>query len=295
MSGNLQFARGLSSDFMRELKNGPVGAVFQACRSAGLDLRLRNNYLNAYDAGRSVAKLLWGSLAGVRLLVHHKYIGGSAIGQVSGRRGKGPYVRFRVDARFSDLFEAELPAIRGRADAHKGKEEHVEDALLRANRSGDPVVCLDRQTQAPGSRRKMDVVAIVEGSAGPVFVVIEVKRDLDNSIQEVPRQVHRYLEILDPDGTGLRPDVASSYRRVCEQMLELGLDAPDPSRVKRGMPLSGLVVLALYNDRSQLLPRAHAAAVKLPRPIHYWLAPSARKMILPGPEKWDRLGTPMPS
>ena len=72
------------------------------------------------------------------------------------------------------------------------------------------------------------------------LVMIEVKRYPDNRIQDVPPQLHEYLEIFDLARKGLAADVARSYRKVCEQLRALGLAAPDPSLVAAGMPVKGL-------------------------------------------------------
>jgi len=119
----------------------------------------------------------------------------------------------------------------------------------------------------PGTTRKIDVAGIHLGEE-PSFIAIEVKCGLDGRIQDVPRQLEEYLDIFDPDGGGLRPDVAESYSRVCTQLLALGLDAPDPRHVTAGMPVEGLVVLGEYNQRSRLLPRAHALATTLSREMY---------------------------
>ena len=50
------FQRGLSDTLLRDLLHGPSGTVLRACRDAGLDVRLRDNYLNLYFRGRSLAQ-----------------------------------------------------------------------------------------------------------------------------------------------------------------------------------------------------------------------------------------------
>ena len=123
----------------------------------------------------------------------------------------------------------------------------------------------------------------------PALVAIEVKRYPDSRIQCVPRQLHEYLEILDPTQEGLRDDVAHSYRTVCEQLRTLGLSAPDPTQIVACMPVRGLVIVSDYNPRSRLLPRAHERAAKLERPMHLW-QPADEEFLIPEPERWVPMG-----
>ena len=120
-------------------------------------------------------------------------------------------------------------------------------------------------------------------------MAIEVKRFDDNSIQEVPRQLNEYLELLDPAQQGLRDDVARSYRTVCGQLRALGLPAPEPARIAEGMLVRGLVIVSDYKPGSDLLPRAHALAATLDRPIHLWQPPEG-DFLIPRPEQWVRMG-----
>ena len=160
--------------------------------------------------------------------------------------------------------------------------------LLRHNDESADVCCFDRQIQVPGTRRTLDVVGLTSASA-PALVAIEVKRYPDNRIQDVPGQLHEYLEILDPDRKGLREDVADSYGTVCGQLRRLGLAAPSPERIKAGMPVEGLVVVSGYNRNSQLLPRAHDLAAKLERSMYLWEA-GAGEFVVPPPKRWQVMG-----
>jgi hypothetical protein len=58
--------------------------------------------------------------------------------------------------------------------------------------------------------------------------------------------------LLDPDGKGLRADIASSYRTVCQQARDLGLKACAPDLIQPRMPVVGLVALANYKSKSRL-------------------------------------------
>ena len=282
------FQRGLSETLFRDLLHGPTGTVLRACRDAGLDVRLRDNYLNLYFRGRSLARIGGGRRGPATLKIHHKYVVANAIGDRTGRRSKN-YCEFDVDAAFAEVYAAHLGTMITRARQYAGPEEDVELRLLKRNGSTATVCCFDRQVQVPGTRRTLDLVGLLADRV-PALVAVEVKRYPDPRIQEVPQQLHEYLEILDPTHEGLRADVARSYRTVCEQLHKLGLPAPDPKRTTVGMPVKGLVIVSDYNPRSRLIQRAHECAATLERPMHLW-QPADAEFLIPGPDRWVRMGS----
>ena len=281
------FQRGLSDALLKDLLDGSCSTVIRACRNAGLDVRLRHNYLNLYFRGRSLARIVGRRRHPARLEIHHKYVVADRIGDRAGRRS-GNYCAFDVDAHFADVYTAHLDALIKRARTYVGPEEDVELQLLERNDSTAAVCCFDRQIQVPGTRRKLDLMGFLAGRA-PALVAIEVKRYPDSRIQRVPQQLYEYLEILDPEQEGLRDDVARSYRTVCQQLRTLGLSAPDPTQITAGMPVKGLVIVSDYNPRSRLLPRAHELAAKLQRPLHLW-QPVEGEFFIPALERWVRMG-----
>ena len=176
-----------------------------------------------------------------------------------------------------------------RARQYAGPEEDVELRLLEAQRQQRPpcAALIDRfRCRAPGARSTSWVCSSTDV---PALVAIEVKRYPDPRIQDVPQQLHEYLEILDPTHEGLRADVARSYRMVCEQLRNLGMPAPDPKQITVGMPVKGLVIVSDYNPRSRLIPRAHECAANLERPIRLW-QPADAEFLIPGPDRWVRMG-----
>ena len=283
-----RFQRGLSDTLLRDLLHGPCGTVLRACRDAGLDIRLRDDYLNLYFRGRSLARIAGRRRHPAKLEIHHKYVVADRIGHRAGRR-RNEHCEFEVDAKFADVYAAHLDTIITRARKYVGREEDVELRLLERNDGTAAVCCFDRQIQVPGIRRRLDLIGFLVGEV-PALVAIEVKRYPDPRIQHVPQQLHEYLEILDPTQVGLRADVARSYRTVCYQLRTLGLPAPDPEKIAAGMPVKGLAIVSHYNPRSRLLPRAHELAAKLERPMHLW-QPADGEFLIPRPDRWVRMGT----
>ena len=281
------FRRGLSDKLLDDLLAGPCAIVLRACVDAGLDVRLRADAVNLYFQGRSMARIVGRSRVRHKLEIHPKYVARARIGEFTGRRS-GSYLVFDVGAGFAAAYAAALPGLIRRAREHAGHEESVELGLLQRNGATAEVCCFDRQIQVPGTRRTLDIVGVTSDGA-PALVAIEVKRYYDSRIQSVPRQLHEYLEILDPGRAGLREDIARSYRTVCSQLRRLGRPAPDPERITAGMPVRGLVVVSGYNTDSQLLPRARRLAATLERPIYLW-QPDRGEFAIPPPSRWERMG-----
>ena len=281
------FQRGLSKALLQDLRDGPCRTVLQACREARLDVRLRDNYVNAYFRGRSLARISGRHRLPARLQVHHKYLVDDRLGDIDAPR-RGAYCYFDVDDDLARTYAASLDIVIERARAYAGPEEDVELQLLQRNDDTAVVCCFDRQILVPCTPGALDLVGLL-ADPEPVLVAIEVKRFPDNSIQRVPLQLNRYLEILDPTQHGLRGDVARSYQKVCKQLHALGLPAPEPARISEGMRVMGLVIVSDYKPRSKLLPRAHKLAATLERPIHLW-QPRDGEFLIPGSEQWDRMG-----
>ena len=281
------FRRGLSDAIHQDLLGGPCSTILRACLDAGLYVCLRDNYLNAYYRGRSLAKIAGRSRQPPELKINHKYLIADRIGDYTGRRS-GDYRAFDVDTAFAEFYAVHLGSMIMRAREYVRPEDAVESTLLERNDNTAVVSCFDRQIQVPGIRKRLDVMGFLAGDTTAI-VAIEVKRYPDRRIQFAPRQLHRYLEVFDPTQEGLREDVARSYRTVCEQLRTLGLSAPDPTQITAGMPVLGLVIVSDYNRRSRLLPRAHELAAKLVRPIHLW-QPAEGEFVIPVPEQWIRMG-----
>lgn len=224
----------------------------------------------------------------MHLEIHRKYLRADAFPGVP-RVARGDYAVFGVTPLLVSQFSDELVDVMRASAAHVGVEELSEEQLLRDNSGGGPLVCIDRQVGVPGTRSYVDVVGVLDGEH-PSIVLVELKRDLDNRIQDVPAQVARYLAIFSPEGRGLRADVASSLRQVASQLGQLGFPAPPPSVFGAGMPVLGLVVLVRYNSRSALLARAHDLAARLPQPVWLWNAEDEHQLRVPPQEAWTRMG-----
>jgi len=273
----LAFKRRLSGSFRKKLLG--VGApLLEALKM--LDLRVRDDEVSFYAADNRLLQMTVGSLT-----LHHKYAAGCVF---TGER-RGEYLTIPFNDLSVSQFVGHLPSIVKNGELLANSEGQWEAALVRANTAGTPVIVVDRQVRIPGDKKhsELDLVAVTSGPS-PLFVAIELKRNLDNRIQDVPAQLLRYLEMLDPNGAGLSVDVAKAYRIACMQLTSLGRLAPDPKQFKAGMPVRGLLVLAEYNQASKLLARARVLARSLSRPMFFCLTDD-RDAPLPPPCDWRPL------
>lgn len=252
------FARGLGDDLFRRLKTGDAAPLLEAGRSAGLDLRLRDDYLNLYAHGCSLLKLEAHARQGPLLVVHRHYLDGETLAGLVPDDPRGDYPKWRLDARSVRAWSAHLPVMLRRAEARAGAEERWEHAVL----STRPQAFVDRQAQVPGIRRRADLVGVLPLAGRPTLVVAELKAGLNNDIQHAGSQLAGYLDVLAPGGR-VRGDVARSYAVVAAQLRALGAPAPEPGAIRPGMPALGVLVLCDYNRRSELLARARASAATL--------------------------------
>ena len=286
-SERTRFRRGLSETFFAWLRTGPGQALVDIFKQHHLDVRLRGNYLNAYDAQCSLARVQWTRRGGASLVIHKAYLHDSPLSQQPNlNRERNPYARFAVTREFVRHYADALPKIRELvSDRYVQPEGKWEEECSRANLEGTPLLVIDRQIVSGRPSTRLDILAMSGVDSTPFMVAVELKRDLDNRIKDVPQQTANYLRMLDPNGEGLREDIARSYVDVCRQLRALGFKAPDPELVRPGMRVAGLVALANYNEKSKLLAMAFAEARKLDREIKFCKL-GKDDLVLPAETEW---------
>ncbi len=284
------FRRGLSSEFLEWLGSSTGRRLLGLFDRFQLDVRLRNNYFNAYRAQSSLARVKWQMRKGIpRVEIDRAYLERSRL-LVDGSKIQ----KFDVSDQFLELYGRELPRIRSTVDKqYASPEGEWEAKCVSANLDRPTLQIVDRQIVNSSPPLRLDVLAVSTEGDRPAILATELKRDLDSRIQHVPAQLARYLDMLDPGGRGLREDVASSYRLVCEQLRAIGRSAPDPDLIRAGMDVVGLVALANYNPKSALLGRALETAGSLERRINFCFL--GTNGVVPPSSRWfvaGRLGTP---
>lgn len=275
------FRRGLSEEFMLLLSAGLGRRLLDMFVDHQLDVRLRNNYFNAYRAQSSVARVRWQvQKQNARVEIDRAYLAGTKLLLCDDKIQK-----FDLSEEFLDMYELELPRIRSIVDTRYASPEGRSEAkCVEANLEGTSFHVIDRQIVNSRPLLRLDMLALSIDTGHPAILATELKRDLDARIQHVPSQLAGYLDMLDPAGQGFRTDVANSYRRVCEQLRSLGFSAPDPSLIRPGMEVIGLVALANYNPKSALLGRALEEAGMLPRRIHFCFV--GANGVMPPARRW---------
>ena len=284
------FNRGLKEDFFAWVQCGSGKKLVALFKKHHLDVRLRDNYLNAYDAQCSLAKVQWSNRSGPSLVIHKAFLRDSQRSPLAHQPNVNgehqPYARFAVTPEFVEAYAEALPAIWKLVAADYVKPEGKwEEECSNANLQSTPLLVIDRQIVSGKPAVRLDVLAIGGADSTPFMVAVELKRDLDNRIKDVPKQTAKYLRMLDPDGEGLRADIARSYVDVCRQLRALGFKAPDPELLQPGMRVAGLVALGNYNEKSKLLAMAFAEARKLDREIKFCKL-GKDNLVLPAETEW---------
>lgn len=233
--------------------------------------------MQAYELATPVAKVLWRPRPDLpRIEISASYVAGTALA----RRSEGA-VGFPASADGVANYCRALPAIcRNVREKKKSPEGKWESEIIRTNEANTPFVVLDRQLSSGGAQKKLDLLVVNRDSEDPYLAAVEIKRGLDDQLEAAPLHIGRYLSLLDPAEKGLRADVAAAYRKVCVQRAALGLAAPSPALLRRGMGVEGLVALARSNNHaSGILARARRAAAAMERTIWFCTIEDANPRI----------------
>lgn len=251
MIGHKPFARGLSPGFMHELMRGRFAPLLRASLDRGLDLHIREKYINVYTSGRSVLKLTETGM-GYEADIHRTFRANTELTDTADRQ----YRCFAADNAFVMTYLSELDTVISNALATAKTEAATEEHMIRRScLAGSPVVFFDRQVQTHGIRKRLDLIALSSpGDEETSVILVEIKQGLDNRIQELRKQIQDYHDVFAPGGR-LRQDVTLSYQTVVHQKKQLGV-IPDnvtfPSQPPR---VECLLVLYDYNPKSRLRGR----------------------------------------
>jgi hypothetical protein len=251
----------LSDELFVWLTRGIGRAFFEALKTHGLDLRLRDDCVAAFEGHGVVAKISWRARTqNARLEISNAYWTG----------GESKVIGMIATKDVLDRYLSALPQIRERVnDRHKSPEGRWESDIIRTNRESTPYVVLDRQISSGGRNKKLDVLAVSRDERRPGMIAVEIRRDVDNTLPETPARLLKHLVHLDPSREGLRWEIAASYSKACEQLAELGLPGPEASRISEHMEVEGLIALPRFHPASPYLDRALREAAKLDRKIWF--------------------------
>jgi hypothetical protein len=287
MRGFRPFARGLSDAFVAELSEGRFSALLQTAKDHGLDIQVREHYIDVYAGGRAVLALLQIAVNRTyRARIHARFLEGTRLPCAS--RADRNYRWFEADDRFVEAYLAALPAILRNAGRYAGREAVVEEEIVRAARSPrSPVVFIDRQVQTYGIRARIDLVGLTRSEPASA-VLLELKVGLDNRIQRMMCKLEEYRAAFAPSGC-LRPDMVHAYRKVAAQKQTLGLLSEGVAPPRDELSAQCLVALYDYNPKSALLPRLRASGMTPGQSVR--LVQLRRgEFALPSVAEWETLG-----
>ncbi|HHN46126.1 MAG TPA: hypothetical protein ENN09_01675 [Planctomycetes bacterium] len=253
------FSRGLSAKFIEKLLHGRFAGLLQAVIAEGLDVQIRENYIDVYHRGLAVLKLAEHSRPPeYRATIHRKFLSGVQLPDVV-PRASGNYLHFAAAEEFAKRYVEHLPRILSNAEQYAGTEATVEEDMIRASKTANsPVVFIDRQVQAHGIRKKADLLGVT--AAADRVVLVELKQGRDSRIQSLMGQIADYYHALTVPGGRLHEQVTDSCRRIVAQKKSLGLLPEHVMFPKTPPVVECLLVLYGYPLKSALLDRLRSAA-----------------------------------
>lgn len=284
--GETVLNRGLSDEFLSSLQSGSMAPIICAAKTYGLDLQIREDYINLYHRGLSLLKLTHSRRGSYRAEINLKFLPGVQLpGEI--RRG-ACYATFDADDLFARQYSTSVAAVSANADRHVGSERSAEQSLVRGSlHAGSAVVIIDRQVQLHGLRKCADVIGITREDE-PRLIIGELKYGLDRRIPRISEQLgHYYRMLTDPDGR-LAQNVADVYRRVIEQKCRLHVLPGDVSFPARSPRVECLAILCDYSPRRPLLEEARAAAEGCGFAVRL-VQPTGPDYEVPPVDEWEKL------
>ena len=258
MHEGARFSRGLSDQLLEELKQGRFSMLLRALAGRGLDVQLRERYIDVYARGCRVLMLVERRFreGRYRASIHRKYLDGLVLPDARSGSERDQYVHFCASPDFVEGYVASLDTILWNSEGYVKPEAELEEHMIwQSHCRSSPVLFIDRQVQVHRIRRRADLIGVTTCSADRARVVlVELKQGLDTRIQHLMGQMGQYREVIAPDGR-LDHEVAAAYRRVVAQKQELGLLPPAAVFPDEDPSVECLLVLADYNPKSELLTR----------------------------------------
>jgi len=291
MNEEMIFARGLSDAFVENLKHGRYASLLQKVLSLGLDVQIREDYLDVYADGRCVISLEEKKRPpdSYQAKIHRKFVVGASLGEF--HKG-GEYNHYEASDTFVAAYLAQIEAILKNSSDYVKPEGKAEQDIIRASyMPKSPVIFFDRQIQAHDIRRKADLLGWgLSGDVQGKVLLTELKQGLDNRIQDLMDQMKEYLKLIAPkEKEGfMEENIFNSYQRVINQKLQLKIL---PSVLKfppTPPPVECLFILYDYNEKSELLGRLKDMAKKSDLRSYLVKLPGG-SYSLPEPKDWERL------
>ena len=221
-----------------------------------LDISIRDNYLNIYYKGNSLAKISFKLPDQYKIDIHNKFFKGTNADNPDFFDAK------TVSQYYTSLIlSPKKPPLRFLQKKHinqfcskikkenHGEEIDFEQALITDNLERDDLIIIDRQiTDKALSRKRMDLLVLKQTKAKSIkyhFLVIEVKLGNNPELKnDVAMQVDTYVKHIERHFN----DYKKCYEMQFKQKKTLGLlNAHSFDSIEIEKPTKGLVVVGGYS------------------------------------------------
>lgn len=258
MQDEQAFKRGLSPQFIIDLRTGMLAPLLNAASQQDTDLQIREDSINLYYQGLSALKLTRDEQGSYTAEIHLKFLTGI---ELPGEKNRGKkYVKFEVTAAFVEAYVQQLAALKANADLQRLPEPDAEQTFVRnSQRPDSTMTILDRQVRVHGILKQADLIGLTHED-DPRLIIGEIKVGMNNDIQLLHDQLESFFNVMTGIDGLLRPEVADAYRTVVAQKQELGVLPRSVVFPKENPRVECLALLCNYNSRSKLLERARDQA-----------------------------------
>jgi len=222
-----------------------------------LDIAIRDDYLNIYYKGNSLAKISFGKPDKYKVAIHKKFFTDTAADATEFyekaiesnsymtlilSKEKSP--RRFLQKKHINQFCSRIKKV------NYGEEIVFEQVLITDNLERDDLIIIDRQVMDKKLKKRMDLLALKQVEANRYcFLVIEVKLGNNPELKsDVSMQLKGYVDHIKKHFT----DYQKCYEKQYEQKRKMGLiNFPSFESIKIESPVKGIVVVGGYSKIAQ--------------------------------------------
>jgi len=220
-----------------------------------LDIAIRDNYLNIYYKGNSLAKISFKAPDKYKMEIHKKFFKKTTANDpefFEDRTESNSYMslilstekppRRFLQKKHIDQFCSKIKKV------NYGEEIVFEQALITDNLGRDDLIIIDRQvTDTTLKRKRMDLLALKQIESNRYcFLVIEVKLGNNPELKsDVSKQLNGYINHIEKYFN----DYQNCYEKHFKQKRDIGLiKTPSCTSIEIEKPVEGIVVVGGYSQ-----------------------------------------------
>ncbi|MFC1693077.1 hypothetical protein ACFL1R_06195 [Candidatus Latescibacterota bacterium] len=224
-----------------------------------LDIAIRDNYLNIYYKGNSLAKISFKAQDKYIVKIHENFFEHTNADNpeyFNAKTVSGNYVSLTLSAKKPPRRFLQKKHINQFCSKIKqvnyGEEIVFEQALITDNLKRDDLIIIDRQISDEVLRgKRMDLLALKQIEAKSPkyrFLVIEVKLGNNPELEnDVAKQLEGYVEHIEKYFN----DYKKCYEKHYEQKREMGIHKHSFTSIEIEKPVKGVVVVGGYSRFAQ--------------------------------------------